>query len=233
MNSLPKCVVLFSGGLDSTVCLSLALEEYGPENVCTLSFRYGQRHQDVELAQAEFILDALQVPLSNRLIQNISYAKAASNNALMTGAVEDGNLKRAYGLPAPTYVPGRNLLFVAYGNALAEGLGASSIYIGVNQVDCSGYPDCRDAFLLPLKQAIAALGMNVELRAPLLTLSKAEIAALGQKLGSPLHLTHSCYRGTRPACGTCDACLLRIEGFRLAGLKDPIDYAIPIQWGCR
>lgn len=221
---MPKCIVLFSGGLDSTTCLALATRDFGKGNVYALSFCYGQTHEQVELEQAKAILDLYGISNDQRIVQSITLAPEIKRNALFTGEIEDGDLARQQGEVAATYVPGRNMLFVAYANAFAEAIQASAIYIGVNQVDFSGYPDCRGPFIESLDSTIRHLGHGVSLKAPLLNMNKAEIASLGISLGAPLHLTHSCYRGTRPACGTCDACLLRLRGFFEAGLKDPIDY---------
>ena len=222
---MSKAVILFSGGLDSTTCLALALQAYCPENVYTLSFKYGQAHQDTENRQAQEILDYYALPHKNRFLQELCFSEGLVTSALLSGSIGQGDLERPAGEPAPTYVPGRNLLFIAYGNMLAEVVGAKTIYVGVNQVDCSGYPDCSEAFVLALSNAIGKLGFGVHVAAPLATMSKADISRLAVRLNAPIHLTHSCYRGKRPACGTCDSCLLRLKGFREAGLTDTIEYA--------
>ena len=224
---MPRTVVLFSGGLDSSTCLALALQEYAREDVFALSFRYGQKHESTELQQAKAILDHYGLPQANRITQGLNLARELVTSALLGQEIPAASLSPG-GInpspPAPTYVPGRNLLFVAYGNVLAETIGAESIYLGVNQIDCSNYPDCTEGFVKSLANVLAELKFGVRVEAPLVQLSKAEISRLALSLGVPVHMTHSCYRGQRPACGTCDACLLRLKGFREAGLTDPLEY---------
>lgn len=136
----------------------------------------------------------------------------------------------AAGIPA-TYVPVRNLVFLSLAAARAESLGARHLFIGVNALDYSGYPDCRPQFItcfemtLNLGSRAGSERRPFRVHAPLIHLGKAQIILLGHALGAPYHLTHSCYLGTVPACGRCDACLLRRKGFREAGLRDPIPYA--------
>jgi len=130
-----------------------------------------------------------------------------------------------------TYVPARNTVFLALALAQAEPLGASAIYIGVNALDSSGYPDCRPDFIRAFQEvsdrgtAAGVEGRGIRLKTPLINLSKAEIIRKSVALGAPYHLTYTCYQGTVPPCGVCDACLLRLKGFREAGLADPIPYA--------
>ena len=130
-----------------------------------------------------------------------------------------------------TYVPARNLIFLSYAVGYAEVLGASHVYIGVNSVDYSGYPDCRPEFIQRFQElsdyattATAVKGKHITIETPLQNLSKAEIVKLGVKLGAPYKFTHSCYKGGEKACGVCDSCKLRLEGFREAGVEDPIAY---------
>ena len=218
-------VVLLSGGLDSTVCLTWALRR-GMEP-WLLSFDYGQRHRG-ELEAAGAVAAALGVPGSRRRVLDL---RGMFHGSALTG---DGPLpldrppaEIGAGIPA-TYVPARNLVFLSLATALAEPLGARDLVIGVNALDYSGYPDCRPEFIAAFVQA-ARLGTQTEMRvhAPLAALGKAEIVRLGVELGAPLHLTLSCYGGTVPACGRCDACILRRRGFAEAGVADPIAYAAP------
>ncbi len=217
--------MLHSGGLDSTVCLGLALRE-GYE-AWTLSFDYGQRHA-AELAAARAVADAMGVPAARRRVlplQEIFSGSALTGDAsvpLDRSAQEIGA-----GIPA-TYVPARNLVFLSLATALAEPLGCRDLFIGVNALDYSGYPDCRPEFIAAF-QAAARLGTATPLlvHTPLVAKTKAEIARVGHDLGLPLALTLSCYLGLRPACGRCDACQLRRKGFTEAGLADPLPYAIP------
>ena len=131
-----------------------------------------------------------------------------------------------------TYVPARNLIFLSYALGYAEVVGADHIFIGVNALDYSGYPDCRPEFIRLFQQladystkATTADGRRIVVDTPLLELSKKDIILLGTELGAPLELTTSCYRGGESACGSCDSCLLRLKGFAEAGLRDPIPYA--------
>ncbi len=221
--------MLASGGLDSTVAASVARRDG-----CQLYFltvAYGQRHA-VEVAQARLIGEALGVaghlvvPLDLRVIGG---SALTADIPVPKDRTPD---ERSGPVPA-TYVPARNTVFLALAVAYAEALRASAIYIGANVVDYSGYPDCRPEFLKAFEQ-VARLGTRaglegrpMEIRAPLLAMTKAEIVRLGLDLGAPLHLTHSCYdpAGGHVACGRCDSCRIRIEGFRAAGVADPIPYA--------
>jgi 7-cyano-7-deazaguanine synthase len=222
----PRAVVLHSGGLDSSVCLAVALRD-GYE-AWTLSFRYGQLHQ-AELAAARAVQEALGVAPAHRRVIDLGRVFAGS---ALTGDAELplGRSPEAIGADVPaTYVPARNLVFLALALAVAEPLGARDIFIGVNALDYSGYPDCRPEFLAAFQQA-ARLGTRAgaTVRAPLVDLGKADIVRLGHALGVPFALTLSCYRGSRPACGLCDACVLRRRGFAEAGLEDPLPYATPM-----
>ncbi len=221
---MSDAVVLLSGGLDSTVCLGLARQEgFTP---WTLSFDYGQRHS-AELASALAVAEALGVPPARRRVVPL--------HGLFSGSALTGDepvpLDRSWdqmGQDIPsTYVPARNLVFLSLATAIAEPLGIGDLFIGVNALDYSGYPDCRPEFIAAFIQA-ARLGTRhgIQVHTPLAHRTKAEIAALGHRLGLPLELTMSCYLGQRPACGRCDACLLRRHGFEEAGLVDPLPYRV-------
>lgn len=222
-------VVLLSGGLDSSTVLAMA-KAAGHECHC-LSFRYGQRHS-AELECAARISDALastshtiaDIDLrafgGSALTDDIEVPKSSSVDDL------DG------GIPV-TYVPARNTIFLSFALALAETLGTGDIFIGVNALDYSGYPDCRpeyiDAFAAMANLATKA-GVEgttqVTIHTPLISMSKAEIITAGLELGVPYELTSSCYDPTsdgRP-CGSCDSCLLRLRGFEQAGFTDPLPY---------
>lgn len=230
----PPAVCLLSGGMDSAVALAEARADgFAPH---ALSFRYGQLHE-VELAAARRVAEALGA--AEHRVVTVDLA-ALEHSALTGGAAsvpaDRGDQEIGGGVPA-TYVPARNSVFLAVALGWAEALGARDLYIGVNHVDYSGYPDCRPAFLRAF-EALAAVataagtedGVRFRVRAPLLELSKAAIVARAEELGVDLSLTHSCYdpaqRGTEQlACGRCDACRLRLAGFREAGREDPIPYA--------
>ena len=222
--SVERAVVLLSGGLDSATVLAAAIAE-GLE--ChALSFRYGQRH-DAELDAAARVARALGAT-SHRVI-------AIDLGAIGGSALTDARIAvpeaPTEGIPS-TYVPARNSVFLALGMGVAEVLDAAYLYIGVNAVDYSGYPDCRPEFIEAF-QALAAVatrraveGAPLVLRAPLLHLTKAEIIRRGSALGVDYGLTVSCYQAGKEgaACGLCDACRLRKAGFEAAGLPDPTRY---------
>lgn len=221
-----KAVVLLSGGLDSTTCMGVAINE-GYE-VHPLSFSYNQRHEtELESAQA---VAAFYGATERHLV--IDLGRSIRGSALTGDAdVPLGRSVSAMGQDIPsTYVPSRNLIFLAHAASYAESVGAEAIYIGVNALDYSGYPDCRPEFVEAFQRVLdvgtkpGAEGHAVQIKTPLLQLSKAEISKLGVDLGAPLQLSYTCYTGTRPSCGECDACLLRLKGFREAGLEDPIPY---------
>ncbi len=220
-----KAVILLSGGLDSTVCMACA-KEAGYE-LYPISFDYHQRHS-IELESAKKVAEFYQVARHIVIETNMN---AIGGSALTDTSIEvpDGNIKSDE-IPV-TYVPARNLIFLSYALSYAEAIGAERILIGVNALDYSGYPDCRPAFIEQFQQvanyatkATAADNKEILIETPLLNLSKKEIVELGTKLGAPLHVSHSCYRGGEKACGVCDSCQLRLKGFREAGIVDPVPY---------
>lgn len=224
---LPRpAVVLVSGGLDSATCLAIARDE--GFRCHALSFRYGQRHV-AELAAAARVARDLGA-VEHRVMQ-IDLA-AFGGSALTDASIavpEDGASDQA--IPV-TYVPARNTVFLAFALAWAEVLGASDIYIGVNAVDYSGYPDCRPEFIAAFEQMAnlatraGVEGERLRVRTPLIQLSKAEIIRRGVALGVDYTSTVSCYQAdeTGAACGRCDSCRLRRAGFEAAGLPDPTRY---------
>lgn len=219
-----KAVVLLSGGLDSTVCMSVAAEE-GYE-LYPISFVYGQRHsREVECARK--IAEHYQVKRHLIIDTNMdSIGGSALTADIEVPPGEEGKP----GIPV-TYVPARNLIFLSYALGYAEVLEAGKIYIGVNAVDYSGYPDCRPEFIKSFQEvadystkAATQDYQLIKVETPLITLTKAAIVTLGIRNNAPLNLTTSCYKGGEKACGTCDSCLLRLRGFKEAGLEDPIPY---------
>ena len=220
-----KAVVLLSGGLDSTVCMAVA-KNLGFE-AYPISFNYQQRHQR-EIECARQVADYYQV--TRHLVIETNMAAIGGSALTDPGVgVPDGDVAR-HDIPV-TYVPARNLIFLSYALGYAEVIGADHIFIGVNALDYSGYPDCRPEFIRLFQElanystkATTADGRHIKIETPLLELSKKDIVQLGTKLEAPLHLTTSCYRGGEAACGTCDSCLLRLKGFAEAGLTDPIPY---------
>jgi 7-cyano-7-deazaguanine synthase len=224
-----QAVVLLSGGLDSSTCLAVARSE-GLAAHC-LSVDYGQRHTS-ELRAARAVARALGAADHRVVKVDLS---AFGGSALTDGAiaVPKGRSARAMAADIPvTYVPARNTVLLALALAHAEVVGAEQIFVGVNAIDYSGYPDCRPEFLRAFEK-VARLatkagvgGRPLTLRAPLLRLSKAGIVKLGARLGVPWHLTLTCYDPARGrACGRCDACQLRRKGFVEAGVPDPTRYA--------
>lgn len=221
---LKKAVVLLSGGLDSATCLAMAKRE-GYE--ChTLSFDYGQRHS-AELNAAQHLSQALGA-VSHRVIR---LGLDTIGGSALTDTQFDVPEAATQGIPI-TYVPARNTVFLSLALGLAEVVEASAIYIGVNVVDYSGYPDCRPAFIKAFKAlakvaTVAGIeGKGPEIKAPLQNMSKAQIIQAGTRLGVDYGLTVSCYQANDKgqACGRCDSCRLRKQGFLEAGLPDPTRY---------
>ncbi|MGZ3675232.1 MAG: 7-cyano-7-deazaguanine synthase QueC [Ktedonobacterales bacterium] len=223
-----KAVVLLSGGLDSSTAIAMAAEQ-GYE-LYALSFRYGQRHaRELEAARAigqHFgVRDYKVVDIDLRLFGG----SALTSDEI---SVPLGRDEAAIGTGIPvTYVPGRNLIFLSFATAYAEVVGADDIFLGINSLDYSGYPDCRPEFLDAFaKTANLATkvgtedGRTLRFHAPLIEMTKADIVRDGTRLGVPWELTWSCYLGGEKACGKCDSCQLRLKGFAEAGLSDPLPY---------
>lgn len=227
--SARRAVVLLSGGLDSATVLAIARSE-GFLCSCLL-VDYGQRHR-VELERARVVARAQGVQ-DVRVVQvDLRAIGGSALTAEIDVPKDRAESERGTGIPV-TYVPARNTLFLALALGLAETLGATDLFIGVNAVDYSGYPDCRPEFIRAF-EALANLatragveGARFRVHAPLSGLRKAEIIQTGARLGVDYALTHSCYDpdGEGRACGRCDSCLIRREGFRAAGVPDPTVYA--------
>jgi 7-cyano-7-deazaguanine synthase len=224
-----RAVILASGGLDSTVTAAIAKAD-GCE-LFLLTMAYGQRHA-IEVERARQIATALSV--ANHLVMNLDL-RAIGGSALTGPEAVPKNRtdkERRQTIPV-TYVPGRNLIFLSIAAAHAEVVGASFIYFGANVLDYSGYPDCRPEFIHAFEAAVkegtkaGMEGNQLYVRAPLLMLTKSDIIRKGIELHVPFHLTHSCYDPVGElACGQCDSCVIRREGFAEAGVVDPIAYAI-------
>ncbi len=221
--------MLVSGGLDSTVTLAIcAAGGYEPY---ALSFDYGQRHQ-VELEAARRVADSLGARAHRVAEIDLRVFGGSALTADIDVPQHRTDAEIRHNIPI-TYVPARNTIFLSFALAWAEVLGARDIFIGVNAIDYSGYPDCRPEFLRAFEQLARVAtkagveGAGMTIHAPLLQLSKAEIIRRGHELGVDFSLTHSCYTPTADgaACGVCDSCQLRLQGFREAGLTDPIHYA--------
>lgn len=223
-----KAVVLLSGGLDSTTCLAMA-KAAGFEPVC-LAVSYGQRHA-VELERARWVAKALGVTDFRIVTVDLRQVGGSALTADIEVPKDRPETEMSHGIPI-TYVPARNALFLSLALGLAEVVGASDLYIGVNAVDYSGYPDCRPEFIRAFEQmATLATKAGVEgtrfrVHAPLSGLTKAEIIREGVRLGVDYSMTHSCYDPDTQgrACGRCDSCTLRRRGFEQAGVQDPTLY---------
>ena len=224
---MEKAVVLLSGGLDSTVCMAVARSK-GLE-VYPISFNYHQRHS-IELESAKKVAEFYNVKKHLIIETNM---EAIGGSALTDDkiAVPDGDFAHGTEDIPITYVPARNLIFLSYAMGYAEVIGANQVFIGVNAVDYSGYPDCRLEFIASFQKtanlatkAGTADAHPISIATPLQNLSKKEIVQLGSKLGAPLQFTHSCYKGGVKACGVCDSCKLRLRGFAEAGVVDPVEY---------
>ena len=224
-----RAVVLLSGGLDSSTTLAIAAEQgYA---LYAVSFRYGQRHArelaaSSALASHYHVREHKTVEIDLRLFGG---SALTSDDIAVPHARSTEEM--GHGIPV-TYVPARNLIFLSLATAYAEVVGADNIFIGINALDYSGYPDCRPEFLDAFAttanlatKAGAADGRTLRYNAPLITLSKADIVREGTRLGVPWELTWSCYEGGAEACGTCDSCQLRLKGFAEAGFHDPLPYA--------
>ena len=227
---MKKAIVLCSGGVDSTTSLAIAKEE-GYE-LYTLSFDYGQRHR-IELEQAKAIAQFFGVK-DHRIIQiDLRQIGGSALTSDLPVPKDRMGEQMAHGIPV-TYVPARNTIFLSFALAWAEVIGAEAIFIGVNALDYSGYPDCRPEYIEAFERmAHLATKAGVEkklclkIKTPLINMTKAQIIRKGHELGVPFHMTHSCYDPSPEgkACGRCDSCILRKKGFEEAGLKDPIAYS--------
>jgi len=222
-----KAVCLISGGLDSAVAAYIAKKQ-GYE-LYALTFRYGQRHTK-ELSCAKKI--AKEIGVKDHIFFNLDLQKFGGSSLLSSSSrqIENHALKDIGKTIPSTYVPARNTVFLSLALAFAEAIDGAAIFIGVNAVDYSAYPDCRPNYIrayqhlanLATKHGVE--GKPIHINTPLLHLSKAEIIKAGVKLNVPFTKTWSCYRGDTKACGRCDSCLLRLKGFQEAKIKDPIPY---------
>jgi len=218
-----RSIVVLSGGLDSTVCMGVARGS-GSEMVA-LTFDYGQRHR-IELEHAAAVAAHYG---AEQLVVRID-ASQWGGSALTDTSIDVPDAADAASGPdriPTTYVPARNLIFLSIAVGVAEARDADDVYLGINALDYSGYPDCRPEFIDSFVQTAALAtkrgveGAAIAVRTPLVDLTKAGIVRLGLDVGAPLGLTWSCYRGGPLPCGRCDACVLRAKGFAEAGVADP------------
>jgi len=225
---MKRAVVLVSGGLDSATTLAICVRD-GFEPYA-LSFDYGQRHL-IEVQAARRVAASLGVR-EHRFASIDLRVFGGSALTDKISAPKNREAEEAADIPT-TYVPARNTIFLSYALAWCEVLGAEDIFIGANAIDYSGYPDCRPAFIAAFERLAGVAtkagveGTRFRIHAPLIAMSKADIIRKGTELGVDFSLTHSCYDPAADglACGVCDSCRIRLEGFRTAGLEDPIPYA--------
>ncbi len=218
-----KSIVLVSGGLDSAVAASVAASK-GP--AAFLHVNYGQRTEGKELECFHALSDFFGV--KEKLVADIGYLREIGGSALTdrsidvpVGGVDNKEIP-------PTYVPFRNAHLLSIAVSWAEVLGAEKIFIGAVEEDSSGYPDCRETFFRDFERAVSSgtrPGTKIKIETPLIHMTKPGIVRKGVELNTPFHLTWSCYKDERVACGRCDSCLLRLRGFREAGVQDPITYS--------
>ena len=228
MNKIKKAVCIMSGGMDSTLSAYM-MRDLGFE-IIAVHFNYDQRTQDKELECFENICEALSPKNSLHVIKkyvlDIGFFKELGASALTDITIDVPTEGIEEGVPV-TYVPFRNGIFLSMAAAIAEKEGAEAIAIGVVEEDSSGYPDCRESYIASMQQSIN-LGTkdetNITIYMPLVHLKKSQIVKEAQKLNVPLELTWSCYKNENKACGVCDSCRLRLNGFIQAGITDPIEY---------
>lgn len=222
-----KAMVLFSGGVDSTTCLALAIERFGKENVIPLSIHYGQKHEK-ELEAAKNILKYYEI---DGMVMDLTPIFAESNCSLLQGSTEEipessyvEQLKESDGKPVSTYVPFRNGLFLSTASSMALAKECSYIYYGAHMDDAAGnaYPDCSETFFNAMNEAIyEGSGKAVKIEAPFIRKNKAEIVKEGLRLGVPYELTWSCYEGKEEPCRKCATCIDREKAFLENGVVDP------------
>jgi 7-cyano-7-deazaguanine synthase len=224
-----RAVVVLSGGMDSTVCATLAVQEHGPEAVAALHVSYGQRTESRERKAFEAICERLGI--RKRLVVRNDALRAIGGSALTDAQLSVPDAGDDIGTHVPiTYVPFRNAHFLSVAVSWAEVLDASTIFIGAVAQDSSGYPDCRPEYYEAFNQVIRTGTKEGKIRilAPLISLRKQQIVTLGLELAAPFDLTWSCYSGEASACGSCESCVLRLRAFESAGAVDPIPYRAQI-----
>ncbi len=219
-----KAVVLVSGGLDSCVTAAIAAQQY---TLAFLHLNYGQRTEKRELKAFNDIADFYQV--KERLVVDMQYLKQIGGSSLTDETIEVSKADLNYqGIPT-SYVPFRNANILSIATSWAEVIGATRIFIGAVEEDSSGYPDCREEFYQAFNKVIE-LGTkpetHIHIETPIIHLKKWEIVKKGLELGAPFEKTWSCYQNEDVACGQCDSCALRLRGFQMAGVEDPIPYRV-------
>ena len=223
-----KGIVLLSGGMDSLVTAAIAKNEC--DEIYFLHLNYGQKTEDREMRSFRKMCNYFNP--KEVLIVDISYLKEIGGSSLTDSNMQIKDYDGEEGVPT-SYVPFRNAHLITIGTSWAEVIGANKIYIGAVEEDSSGYPDCRESFYIAFEKAID-LGTKdetkIKLVTPIIHKRKSEIIKLGFKLEAPLESSWRCYKNNDIACGKCDSCVLRINAFKKAKMKDPITYAIEIDW---
>lgn len=222
-----EALVLFSGGVDSTTCLGIAVDKYGSENVLALSVSYGQKHtKEIDSARAvakHYGVELYELDLSEMFrFSDCSLLKGSSEEVPHESYAEQ--LKETNGSPVSTYVPFRNGLFISSAAAIAISRGCSVIYYGAHSDDAAGnaYPDCSETFNNAMSEAVwVGSGNQVRIEAPFVSKTKAEVVKMGLALGVPYELTWSCYEGGDVPCGKCGTCIDRAKAFAENGVSDP------------
>lgn len=222
-----EALVLFSGGVDSTTCLGIAVDKYGSENVLALSVSYGQKHtKEIDSARAvskHYGVELYELDLSEMFrFSDCSLLKGSSEEVPHESYAEQ--LKETNGSPVSTYVPFRNGLFISSAAAIAISRGCSVIYYGAHSDDAAGnaYPDCSETFNNAMSEAVwVGSGNQVRIEAPFVSKTKADVVKMGLELGVPYELTWSCYEGGDVPCGKCGTCIDRAKAFAENGVSDP------------
>ena len=220
-----QAVVVLSGGMDSTVCAALAVDEHGAHGVAALHVDYGQRTEARERKAFDGICDRLGI--LRRLVVRNQALSQIGGSALTDEKLDVPEAGEEIGRQIPiTYVPFRNAHFLSVAVSWAEVLGAQKIYIGAVAQDSSGYPDCRPEYYRAFNEVIrtGTKDGTIEIETPLIELRKAQIVQLGLEMAAPFDLTWSCYSREDSACGVCESCVLRLRAFEDAGAVDPISY---------
>ncbi|RLI86477.1 MAG: 7-cyano-7-deazaguanine synthase QueC [Candidatus Altiarchaeales archaeon] len=229
---MKRAICLLSGGVDSAVASAIA-KDHGYE-IYAITFDYGQRHKkEIECAKklAEFFR-VREHKIFRIDLNEIGNSALTSNKKIPERGIEE--IKNSRQIPE-TYVPARNTIMLSFALAYAEVKGADAIFIGANCIDYSGYPDCRPEYfkkfqeMADLATKMGVEGRKIRIETPVIEMNKADIIKKGFELGVPFQYTWSCYRGGEKACGKCDSCVLRLNGFKEAGFRDPIEYENEIQ----